>query len=431
MPAHSNNQDLRARTRGFNPSRFNLSVEGGLGLIRAVSPHTLRPWEVAASASVMSFDRNPGDVDFFEYGVQVAAGLPGRLEAFVRASPVLRTNSVNQDPLGYPVPPLDLFVDTYPTIAVRPQPYFLYAQEVPYKSYYVDGVWIDPPGHGAFGSSSGDVSFGAKVSLLSEDRGHFLGLAVRGYVEIPTERPKYNALDWRRLAGVSGETDIGADLLFGRTIGDTEVFANLGYEHVGDPGRGLRVQFVDSSKWASPGFLVGRPIETPLDLRDHLSFTLGTALRAFAINGLQFWLLPEFGYTRYVGGGTRVERLVHPAEMRLGIQVNVPKFPRVSLGAAWQLLFNDAGHGTTRRSTFQTADGRGDINFTDAVDPALSADFGARFAAQGATFAENSSRVFATDNPAFDAARNIPTGDTPVVGMGGGNILAFITWRIR
>jgi hypothetical protein len=31
----------------------------------------------------------------------------------------------------------------------------------------------------------------------------------------------------------------------------------------------------------------------------------------------------------------------------------------------------------------------------------------------------------------FDASRNIPPGDTGVVGMGGGNILGFVTWRIN
>src|SRR4051812_9936816 len=64
--------DLRSRTRDFEPTRFNLSARGGLGLISAVSPYTLARWEVGSSASVMNFDRNPGDIDFFEYGIQLA-----------------------------------------------------------------------------------------------------------------------------------------------------------------------------------------------------------------------------------------------------------------------------------------------------------------------------------------------------------------------
>jgi hypothetical protein len=78
--------DLRARTGNFEPTRFNLSPRGGLGLISAVSPYTLARWEVATGGSVMNFDRNPGDVDFFEYGLQVAVGLPGRVEGWIAQS---------------------------------------------------------------------------------------------------------------------------------------------------------------------------------------------------------------------------------------------------------------------------------------------------------------------------------------------------------
>jgi hypothetical protein len=423
--------DLRTRTKQFEPGRFNLSADGGRGLIRAASPYSLLPGEAAGGFSVLNFDRNPGDVDFFEYGFQGAIGLPGRVELFVRGLPVVRTNSVNQDPTGYPVPPLDLIIDTYPTLAARQQPYFLFAQEVPFKSYYLNGVTIDPPGHGAFASSSGDVTVGAKINLLSQDAGSRIGVGVRGYVEIPTERPSYNVEDWRKAAGSSGKTDIGADVLIARRFGDIELLVNAGYKHMGDPDKGLRVQLVDSSQWGTPGFVVGPPVETGLDLKDQLILNAGTSLRAFNVRGLQFWLLGELGYTRYVGGGTSVERLVHPFETRLGIQANTPKFPRVSIGAAWQLLVNSAGNGTTRRTRLQTPDGRGDINFTDQVDWELAAEVRDAFTSQGLTFWERSSRVFATNNPEFDQWRNVPSGDTPVVAMGGGNILGFITWRIN
>ena len=200
---------------------------------------------------------------------------------------------------------------------------------------------------------------------------------------------------------------------------------------MGDPEEGLRVQLVDSSKWGTEGFLVGQPIDSKLDLRNQLLFNGGFAMPAADINGMRFWFIGELGYTRYVGGSTPVERLVHPVEMRLGVQANFPKYPRISIGAAWQLLFNDGGDGTTRQSQFQTPDGRGDINFTEQVDWQLAEAVHAQLAAQGATFRERSSRVFATDNPAFDSWRNVPPGDSPVVAMGGGNILAFITWRVN
>jgi hypothetical protein len=85
----------------------------------------------------MNFDRDPGDVDIFEFGIQGAVGLPKRTEAFIRVTPTpwFRVNSANLDPLRFPVPPLDLFVDTYPTLAVRKGAKFLYVPTLPYKTY--------------------------------------------------------------------------------------------------------------------------------------------------------------------------------------------------------------------------------------------------------------------------------------------------------
>ena len=391
----------------------------------------LRAKKVAVATSVLNVDRNPGDIDFMQYGIQVGVGLFGRAELFVLGVPVLRTNSVNQDPTGYPVPPLDLFIDIYPTRAMRPTPYFLFVQETPFKSYYLSGVTIDPPGHGAFGTASGGVTVGTKINLLSEDRGDAIGVGVRGYLDIPTEPSGYNVQDWRHATGTPNVFNIGVDALFAKRVGHLEFVANAGLKHVGDPNEGLRVQFVDSSKWGTPNFLVGAPVATKLDLHDQLIVNAGTTLQAFKVYRLPFWFLGEFGYTRYVGSGTAVERLVHPVEMRLGLQAYVPKANRVSIGVAFQLLLNKAGNGTTRRSQFHTPDGRGDINFTDQVDPELAGQVQELFAEQGATFRDRSSKVFATDNPQFDQWRNIPTSDQPVVALGKGNILAFITWHIN
>ena len=102
---------------------------------------------------------------------------------------ITRTNSVNQDPLNWPIPPLDLFVDTYPTSATRPEPLFLYAQEVPYKSYAYQTVNIDPPGNGAHSRGGGNHLLGMKWNLLSEDDGAALGLGIRPYVTLPGETP--------------------------------------------------------------------------------------------------------------------------------------------------------------------------------------------------------------------------------------------------
>jgi hypothetical protein len=240
------------------PREFNAAVTGGRGLLRAASPYTLSSGELIGSFHVVNFDRNPGDIDFFDFPLGFTLGLPKRTELFFSFSPTLRTNSVGQDPVGYPVPPLDLFVDIYPQHATRPQPYFMHDQEAPYKTYFVPNVTIDPPGHGAFASSTGDIVIGGKIEITSEERDAPLGFGVRGYAHIPTEKPVYNTSEstdeWHKYAGVSGETDVGLDLLFAKKLWITELLFNVGYKFVGDPDRGLRIQYVDSSKTSPKNF---------------------------------------------------------------------------------------------------------------------------------------------------------------------------------
>jgi hypothetical protein len=415
------------------PREFNTAVTGGRGLVRAASPYTLASGELVASAHVVNFDRNPGDIDFFDFPLGFTLGLPKRTEFFFSFSPTLRTNSVGQDPVGYPVPPLDLFVDVYPSDATRPAPYFMNDQEAPYKTYFVPNVTIDPPGHGAFASSTGDILLGGKIELASEERDDALGFGVRGYVAIPTEKPVYNTFvtedEWHKYAGVSGETDVGLDLLFAKRFWITELLVNVGYKFVGDPDRGLRVQYVDSSGTSPEEFLVGEPVETKLNLYDQVFLTAGTSVPAFSAWGHQAWLLGEFTYTRYLGSGS-VERLVHPVEARLVLQFDFPWYQDVAIGLGWQLLFNDAGDGDQRFSNLVSSQGFGDINFSELVDPALSEEVQSYMAERGATFSENSSRVFSTNNPAFDAWRNVPTGPMTVIGRGGGNWVAYVMWRV-
>ncbi len=420
-----------ADPRSYRPSDFNLSVLGGRGLLQTRSPYTLGAGKFAVGGSALNFDRNPGDVDFFNFGFQIALGISRRAEVFLRASPVVRTNSVGQDPVGFPVPPLTQFVDTYPTSATRLGPQFLFAQEVPFKSYDAWNVIIDPPGHGAFGQSSGDIVIGGKFNVLSEDRRNRFGLGVRGYVEIPTETPNDGSKHWRQFTGVSGKTNTGVELLAAKRFRYTELLVNVGYKHVGDPSRGLEVQYVDSSRTEPGEFLVGPPQEVKLDLHDQLAFSMGLSLPAFAIMRQQVWFIGEFDYTRYIASGMPVERLVHPVEMRLGLQVNFPWYKALALGMAFQLLFNDAGDGDMRTTFLRTPDGRGDINFSENVDPALAAEVGAFFTSRGASVPTSGSTVFSTNNAAFDGWRNINTGPQRIVAQGGGNILAFITWRVH
>jgi hypothetical protein len=409
-----------------------LSFGGGTGLIRAVTPDTLEPGNFAVGVLEMNYDRNPGDVDMMKFGFQFAIGVTKRIEAFVDYVPVVRTNAVNLDPLAYPIPPLDLIVDTYPTAANRTEPYFLFAPEVPYKTYDVPTVRVVPPSWGAFSSSSGDLTVGGKVSLLSERRGNPLGLGVHGYVVIPTEKPEGNTANWAKLNGVPGGIDVGVQLAVEKVVKKLEIVGNVGYRAVGAPDLGgMRVQYVDSSRAGTPGFIVGQPKTVPLELPDQLSFTGGARIPIFKLGMSQTWALGELSHVHFVGSATPVERVVNVTDFRLGIQGEIPGYHHLILGAAWQAPLSDMGNGDTRVTNFKTPDGRGDINFGQFVDPALASAVGAYFAQNGVTLDTNTSKMFATNNPAFDAWRNVKTGAQPIVAAGNNAILAFITWRFR
>jgi hypothetical protein len=411
------------------PTRFNITPIGGTGLVLAISPYTLAPGIGAFGASALNYDRDPGDIDLFEFGAQGAVGLSKRTEVFFRVMPWLRANSANLDPLRFPVPPLDLFVDTYPTPADRSGPKFLFVPTLPYKTYNLANLTET----GAFSSGHGDSVFGAKINLLSEDRGNAVGLGVRGFIEVPTEKPLYNVPypAFRNLAGVSGKINYGGDLLFARTWKAGEFVANIGYKQTGNPDRGLRIQMVDSSQTDPSKFLIGDPVNIPLDLSNELRISTGYSVPIFHWYKSYWWLITEFNHTHFVGSHTPTERLVHPSDVSAGIQSNFPWYRNVSVGVMWQLLLNNGGKGQDRSTAFKTADGRGDINFGELMgNPQLTADVESFLQSRGATFSEASSKVFASDNPAFDAWRNITVAPGKIQSQGHTNSLAFITWRI-
>ena len=397
--------------------------------MQAISPYTLAPRETAVGASELNFDRDPGDIDLFEFGFQGAVGLGKRTEFFVRIMPWFRANSTNLDPVRFPVPPLDLFVDTYPTPAVRSGPQFVFLPSLPYKTYNPTNLTET----GAFSISSGSNVIGAKVNLRSEDRGNAIGLGVRGFIEIPTETPAYNVTypEFRRLAGVSGRINYGGDVLIARTWRSSEWVGNIGYKQTGNPDRGLRVQMVDSSQTDPAKFLVGNAVDFPLRLSNELRLSTAWTVPIFRLHRTYWWFIAEFNHTHFVGSHTPTQRLAHPEEVSMGLQTNVPWYRAFSVGATWQLQLNDGGKGQDRPTSFQTPDGRGDINFGELLDnPQLSTEVETYLQSGGASFTEASSKVFSTNNPAFDTWRNIPVNPGKIDSKGHTNILFFVTWRV-
>ncbi len=419
----------RDRDDRERPTRFNLSANGSQGLLLSSSPYTLRSLEMGLGLSVLNFDRDPGDIDLVRFAVQGAIGLPGRAEFFFRVTPRLRSDAVNLDPLRFPVPPLDLIVDLYPNEAIRPEPHFLFSQELPYKTYFI------PPGAGQgqvvapFGRSTGDTVLGLKFNLLDRSRSGHPGLGVQAYAELPSEEPTFNSGSWRNKVGVSGERDFGFDLLLSQEVWEAEFLLNLGYKRIGDPDAGTRIQFVNSGAIRPEDFWVGFGEETKLDLKDEIHLVGGASFPAFHALRHQVWFVGEFFYKRFVGGGTPVQSVVHPFDSLAGLQFNPNPIPWLSFGAAWLLHWNSAGKGGERVSPFLTPDGRGDINFTELVDLSTAGPVLEFLTNRGAILASDRSKIFATNNPAFDDWRNIPSSPGPIISQGHNAAILFLNFR--
>ena len=311
------------------------------------SPYTLRSFEVGLGLSVLNFDRDPGDIDFVRVGVQGAVGLPGRTEFFFRVTPRLRSDAINLDPLRFPVPPLDLIVDLYPNEALRPEPHFLLAQEIPFKTYFIPPEAERGEGLAAFGRSSGDTVMGLKFNLLERSRSGHSGLGLQGYVELPTEEPTFNSGSWRKKVGVSGERDFGFDLLLSQEVWKAEFLFNLGYKRVGDPESGTRIQFVNSGAVRPEDFWVGFGEESKLDLKDEIRLVGGASFPAFHALRHQVWFVGEIFYKRFVGSGTPVQSVVHPFDSLAGAATQPQSHPvvviRCGLVAALELGREGAG----------------------------------------------------------------------------------------
>ena len=72
---------------------------------------------------------------------------------------------------------------------------------------------------------------------------------------------------------------------------------------------------------------------------------------------------------------------------------------------------------------------RGDINFTPLVDLATAGPVIEFLKSRGVTLASDRSKIFATNNPAFDDWRNIPGGPAPVISKGHNAAILFINFR--
>jgi hypothetical protein len=259
-----------------------------------------------------------------------------------------------------------------------------------------------------------------------------IGLGIRGFVEVPTEKPQYNVPypGFRNLAGTSGEVNYGGDVLFARTWWRSEFVANFGYKQTGNPERGLRLQFFDSSQTDPSKFLIGSPPSYLWCSAMNSASVQATASRCFITTKATGGLFQN-STTRTLWAITLQQKgWFIPRKYLREFSPMCPWYHAISMGAEWQLLLNDGGKGQSRSTAFQTPDGRGDVNFGELMnDAALTTAVETYLQSGGATFSEGSSKVLASNNPLFDSWRNITVAPGKIQSQGHTNVLVFVTWR--
>jgi outer membrane protein OmpA-like peptidoglycan-associated protein len=170
------------------------TYSGDTGLFRLGSAYTLPKGKASFSLFRDNMDRDPKDVDISIHGLSVGYGATPRLELFGSIGLQNRVNTDARFQGG--------FVNDYP-FAGNASP-----------SSWQTGI--------------GDVRLGAKFKLLDDYSGDGVGLAVRGFVKLPTA-------DEAKGLG-TGKTSLGGDVILSKTLNKgADVHASIGYQFNGDP----------------------------------------------------------------------------------------------------------------------------------------------------------------------------------------------------
>jgi len=164
---------------------------GDTGLFRLSTAYTLPRGGFSFSLYRDNYDRDPKGTDFSIHGLSIGYGLTDRLEVFGSLGIQNRTKAHYLAEVGGP--------NEYP---------------------FIDSGWR---------TGFGDVNVGLKYGLLDDyTRGDPVGLALRGFVKLPTA-------DETKGLG-TGKVSVGADLVLSKDLGHAaDLHGSVGYEWNGQP----------------------------------------------------------------------------------------------------------------------------------------------------------------------------------------------------
>ncbi len=183
------------KEREARPATPNYS--GDTGLIHLSTAYTLPKGKASFSLFRDNLDRDPKDIDLSIHGLTVGYGATHKLELF---GSIGVQNRINVD-----APFQAGFANDYPFA----------------------GTSAASPG---WQTGFGDVRLGAKYKISDDYQGQKVGLAVRGFVKLPTA-------DEAKGLG-TGKTAGGADLILSKTLNrGADIHASIGYQFNSDPDR--------------------------------------------------------------------------------------------------------------------------------------------------------------------------------------------------
>src|SRR6185295_7938813 len=180
------------------------TYEGTSGLFHLPSAYTLPKGKWSVSLFRDNLDRDPKDEDISIHGLTLGFGATSRLELYGNFG---LQNRVNVDALFQPG-----FVNDYP---------------------FANTAWQ---------TGVGDAKLGAKYKFLDDYLGDALGLAVRGFVKLPTA-------DEAKGLG-TGKPSYGADLILSKTLArKLDLHGSIGMQWNGDPDEPTHIDLGNAVKW--------------------------------------------------------------------------------------------------------------------------------------------------------------------------------------
>jgi outer membrane protein OmpA-like peptidoglycan-associated protein len=269
-----------------NKKLKSASLAGTTGLFTVWDAETLRGREANFSIGVSRYNRDPGELEILTFPLTGAFGLSDRLEVFGGINTQKRTYQYN-----------------FQTYRVSPgQPSLPSTTKLGQVLFSNEAPFMDVP----TSSDLGNIDLGVKFSLLSENRGNALALALTGFSSFPT-KTSYTDLN-RGLS--TGDFQGGFGLLLSKRASKVvQIHFNTGFNFVGSPD-------------ADGGGALA-------DLQNEFLYKFGAAFPAYG--RVQF--VAELDGKMYLGDeGTGGINPVNPVDLIFGLKTYPAKWFSISGG---------------------------------------------------------------------------------------------------